>query len=158
MTRLARLIGLLVDGRQFIILLLVGGMAAFGYVHWRSAAADRDGLMHWADQTCEAAGRSFRPEGASMGNWGGACLSEVRRLAKVEEDLKQGSLDSLLQDLERREGKTATDAALAAVMAKRAADAAERMERVNGAVENDIVGGSWACAVNELGGLRSPDC
>ncbi len=146
------------EGRKFAILLIVGGVAAVFYVMWTQAVADRDGLIRWGDQTCEAAGAAFRPHEAKKRAWGAACLIEVRRLAKVERDLTSATAADLIAALERREGKEAADAALAAVMSQRTADAVARMEAADAAVENDRVGAGWACAVNDLGGLRSPGC
>ncbi|WP_312781987.1 hypothetical protein [Brevundimonas sp.] len=142
-------------GRKLLTLLVVMGVAGGLYVRGEIAAHDRDGLTRWGDQACEAAGAPFRPEGVKKRAWGAACLGEIRRLAQVEKDLKQGSLDALLADLERREGREAADAALAAAMSKRTAQVVARMEAADAAVEeDDRVGPGWAAAVNELGGLR----
>lgn len=159
MSAVATLLRLAWEGRKFAILLIVGGVAAVFYVLWTQAQADRDGLVRWGDQTCEAAGAAFRPDGAKKRAWGAACLIEVRRLAKVEKDLNSATAADLIAALERREGKEAADAALAAAMSKRTADTLARMEAADAAVETDNkVGAGWACAVNDLGGLRAPGC
>jgi len=143
-------------GRKLLTLLAVMGVAGGLYVWGESATRDRDSLTRWGDQACEAAASPFRPKGVKKRQWGAACLIEIRRLAQVERDLKQGSLDALLDDLERREGKEAADAALAAAMSKRTAEVVARMEAADAAVqEDDRVGAGWAAAVNELGGLRN---
>ena len=155
MSAVAALLRLAWEGRKFAILLMVGGVAAVFYVLWTQAQADRDGLIRWGDQTCEAAGASFRPYEAKKRAWGAACLIEVRRLAKVENDLHAATAAELIAALDARMGKEAADAALAAAMAKRTAEAVARMEAADAAVQDDRVGGDWAAAVNELGGLRN---
>lgn len=142
-------------GRKLLTLLAVMGVAGGLYVWGERAARDRDSLTVWSDLACTAAGAEFRPEGVKKRQWGAACLAEIKRLAEVEAQVKQGSLDALLADLERREGKEAADAALAAVLSKRTVEAVERMEAADAAVEGDRVDGGWAAAVNELGGLRN---
>lgn len=142
-------------GRKLLTLLAVMVVAGGLYVWGEKARRDRDGLIVWADLACTAAEAEFRPEGAKKRQWGAACLAEVKRLTEVEAQVKQRSLDALLNDLERREDKDAADAALAAVLSKRTVAAVERMEAADAAVEGDRVGGGWAAAVNELGGLRN---
>lgn len=159
MSAVAALLRLAWEGRKFAILLIVGGVAALFYVLWTQAQADRDGLIRWGDQTCEAAGAAFRPHEAPKRAWGAACLIEVRRLAKVEKDLHTATAADLIAALDERMGKEAADAALAAAMSKRTAETLARMEAADAAVQNDNkVGAGWACAVNDLGGLRAPDC
>ncbi|WP_436355687.1 hypothetical protein [Brevundimonas sp. CEF1] len=142
-------------GRKMLTLLVVASAAAGLYVWGETARRDRDALIVWSDLTCTAAGSEFRPAETKKRQWGVACLAEVKRLAAVEEAVKTQNLEALLADLERREGKEAADAALAAVMSQRAADAVVRMEAADAAVEGDRVGSDWAAAVNELGGLRN---
>ncbi len=142
--------------RKAITLVVVLGAAATIYVWWQNAENNRRSLIAAADGICEAAGSPFRPQGVKNSEWGLACLVEVRRLREVESQIAARSLDAMLADLERREGKEAADAALAAVLSKRTADAVLRMERADAAVEQDRVGGDWAAAVNELGGMREP--
>lgn len=146
-------------GRKMLTLLAVMGVAGGLYVWGETARRDRDQLAVWGDLTCTAAGSEFRPAKVKKRQWGVACLAEVRRLGRIEGDLAKGSADALIAALDERMGKEAADAALAAVMSKRAADAAARMEAADAAVqEDDRVGAGWACAVNDLGGLRAPDC
>lgn len=142
-------------GRKMLTLLAVASAAAGLYVWGETGRRDRDALIVWGDLTCAAAGSEFRPDEVKKRQWGVACLAEVKRLVEVEKALKAQNLETLLADLERREGKEAADAALAAVMSQRAADAVARMEAADAAVEGDRVGSDWAAAVNELGGLRN---
>lgn len=123
-----------------------------------TAQRDAKSLASWSDLVCAEANSEFRNDELKKQQWGKQCHEAVQRLAKIETDLQAGSLEALLRDLERRDGKAAADAALAAALAKRAADAAERMEQADAAVESDRVDGSWACAVNGVGGLRAQGC
>ena len=141
-------------GRKLLTLLAVASAAGGLYVWGETARRDRDGLIVWSDLTCTAAGSEFRPADAKKRQWGVACLAEVKRLVDVEQALKTQNIVTLLADLERREGKEAADATLAAAMAQRTADAVARMEAADAAVQGDRVGSGWAAAVNELGGLR----
>lgn len=140
--------------RKLATLAAVIVAAAALYVWWQNAARDRDSLIAAADTICAAAGPEFRPEGVDKRQWGAACLDEVRRLRAVDVDLAKGNVEALLAEAERRAGKESVDAALAAEMSKRTAEAVEQMEAANAAVEDDRVGPGWAAAVNELGGLR----
>ena len=144
--------------RKLLTMLAVLAVASGLYAWGATARRDADTLAKWGDLVCAEAASQFRVATDRKSKWGVQCRTDIQRLAKIEDDLKTGSLDALLADLERRDGKTATDAALAAALAKRAADAAERMEQADAAVEGDRVDGSWACAVNELGGMRAPGC
>lgn len=141
-------------GRKLLTLLAVASAAGGLYVWGETARRDRDALIVWSDLTCTAAGSEFRPAAAKKRQWGVACLAEVKRLVDLEQALKTQNIVTLLADLERREGKEAADAALAAAMAQRTADAVARMEAADAAVQGDRVGSDWAAAVNELGGLR----
>lgn len=145
-------------GTTLILALLVGG--AF-YAQWqlaRDAATraerDRSSLISAADRICEAVHSPFRPEGVKRAQWGMACLTEARRVGRLESDLNAGTADALLQGLDARMGKEAADALLAAAYAKRAAEAAGRLESANAAVEGDTATGAWAGAVNDAAGLR----
>lgn len=145
-------------GTTLIVALLVG--SAF-YVQWQlaataaaRAAADRANLISRADQICEAIHAPFRPEGGKPAAWGAACLTEARRVGRIESDLNAGTADALLQGLDARMGKEAADALLAAAYAKRAAEAVEDLEKANAAIEGDVATGSWAGAINDAAGLR----
>lgn len=152
-------------GRKFWTLLAVIVAAGGFYVQWQfardaatRAAADRASLIAADDGICEAVNAPFRPAGVQRQAWGMACIVEARRLGRIEGDLARGSADALIAALDERMGKEAADAALAAAMSKRTAEAVARMEAADAAVEGDRVGGGWACAVNDLGGLRAPGC
>lgn len=147
--------------RKVLTLLAVLVVGAGFYVQWQTAeigrqraAADRASLIGAADATCAALGSQFRPVGVKREQWGMACLAEAGRLGRIEGDMAQGSLDVAIDAMERRNGKESTDAALAAQMSKRTAEAVQHMEAADAAVQNDRVGAGWAAAVNELGGLQ----
>lgn len=147
--------------RRIVLLTLALAVAAAFYVQWQAAeiqrqraAADRASLIGAADAICAALGAEFRPEGQLRTGWGVACLDEARRLGRMEGDLAAGSLEVALEAMERQHGKEQADAALAAALSQRTAEAVEKMEAANAAVEGDRVGPGWAAAVNELGGLR----
>lgn len=151
--------------RKVATVLLCAGVAAAFYIQWQTAkdaaakaSADRASLIAASDGLCLALKSEFRPVNVRREQWGMACLKEARRLGRIEGDLAQGSADALIAALDERMGKEAADAALAAAMSKRTADAVARMEAADAAVENDRVGAGWACAVNDLGGLRAPGC
>jgi hypothetical protein len=132
--------------------------AAAMWAAWRDAERNRQSLILAADGMCAAAGSEFRPAGAARRDWGVACLDDVRALAAFKADTVAGSLQVALDAMERRQGKEAADAALAAAIARRNQETLERMEAADAAVEGDQVGGPWACAVNDLAGLRAPGC
>lgn len=141
----------------FLIMAVCGAF----YVQWQlsataaaRAAADRASLIAFGDMVCEAINAPFRPEGVKRPMWGAACLIEARRVGALESDLNAGTAEALLQGLDQRMGKEATDALLAAAYAKRAADAADRLENANAAVQDDVATGAWAGAINDRAGLR----
>lgn len=145
-------------GTTLILALVVAG--AF-YAQWQlaataAAAAERNiaSLTAAADGICEAIHSPFRPEDVKREQWGLACLTEARRVGRLESDLNAGTADALLQGLDERMGKEAADALLAAAYAKRAAETADRLESANAAVENDRANGAWAGAINDRAGLR----
>lgn len=145
-------------GTTLFLIMAVG--AAF-YVQWQLAATaaaraerDRTSLIHAADGICEAINSPFRPTGVKREQWGMACIAEARRVGRMEGDLNAGTAEALLQGLDARMGKEAADALLAAAYAKRAAEAASRLESANAAVEGDVATGAWAGAVNDAAGLR----
>lgn len=140
--------------RKFLTLLLVLSAGAAAYYWMEKAKYDRDQYLNQARQICASAGEPFQPEGSKQKDWGKRCNGRVVALVAFRDQVRSGSLDAMLADLERREGKQAADAALAAVYAKRATDALTRMEAADAAVEDDRVGGDWAAAVNDLAGLR----
>jgi len=158
---LSKLLDLLVPHRQWLTLLAVLIAAATIYVWWQRAEAGRLDLIARADGICEAAGTPFRTaliKGRTVTlrqkHWGVACLAEARRLNAIPDQLNAASLDAMLEDLERREGREAVDAALANRQSKRAADAVARMEAADAAVLDDKTTGAWAGAVNDAAGLR----
>lgn len=151
--------------RKVATVVVCAGVAAAFYIQWQTAkdaaakaTADRASLIAASDGLCLALNSEFRPVGVRRAQWGLACLNEARRVGRIEGDLAKGSADALIAALDERMGKEAADAALAAAMSKRTADAVARMEAADAAVENDRVGAGWACAVNDVGGLRAPGC
>lgn len=140
--------------RKFLTLLVVLAGAAAVYFWLEKAKDDRALLLTQAREICASAGEPFQPEGSRQKDWGKRCNGRVVALVAFRDQVRSGSLDAMLADLERREGKQAADAALAAVYAKRATDALTRMEAADAAVKDDRVGGDWAAAVNDLAGLR----
>lgn len=140
--------------RKFLTLLVVLSLGAAAYYWMEQAKDDRDLLLTQAREICATAGEPFQPEGSKQKDWGKRCNGRVAALVSFRDQVRSGSLDAMLADLERREGKQAADAALAAVYAKRATDALTRMEAADAAVKDDRVGGDWAAAVNDLAGLR----
>lgn len=145
-------------GTTLILALLVGG--AF-YAQWQlnataraRAERDRASLISAADGICEAINSPFRPVGVKREQWGLTCISEARRVGRIESDLNAGTAEALLQGLDARMGKEAADALLAAAYAKRAAEAAEGLEKADDAIEGDVATGAWAGAVNDAAGLR----
>lgn len=140
--------------RRFLTLLVLLIGAAAAYFWLEKAKADRALLLIQAREICATVNVPFQPEGSRQKDWGRLCNRRVAELVDYQDKVQSGSLDAMLADLERREGKQAADAALAAVYAKRATDALTRMEAADAAVENDHVGGDWAAAVNDLAGLR----
>lgn len=140
--------------RKFLTLLVVLSLGAAAYYWMEKAKDDRALLLTQAREICASAGEPFQPEGSRQKDWGKRCNGRVAALVAFREQVRSGSLDAMLADMERREGKQAADAALAAVYAKRATDALTRMEAADAAVKDDRVGGDWAAAVNDLAGLR----
>lgn len=145
-------------GTTLVLIMAVCG--AF-YVQWQvnatgraKAEADRKSLISAADGICEAIHSPFRPVGVKREQWGLSCLTEARRVGKLESDLNAGTAEALLQGLDERMGKEAADALLAAAYAKRAAEAAEGLEKADDAIEGDVATGAWAGAVNDAAGLR----
>lgn len=148
------LLALFMANRKFLLFLLVMGAAAGLWFWMEKAKDDRALLLTQAREICAVAGEPFQPEGSKQKDWGRACRGRVVALVSFRDQVRTGSLDAMIADLERREGKEAADAALAAVYAKRATDALTRMEAADAAVKDDRVGGDWAAAVNDLAGLQ----
>lgn len=146
-------LALLKSNRKFLTLLVVMAAAAAAWFWLEKAKDDRTHLLTRAREICTAAGEPFQPEGARQKDWGLACQGRVVALVQYRDKVRAGSLDAMIADLERREGKEAADAALAAAYARRANDALTRMEAADAAVKDDHVGGDWAAAVNDLAGL-----
>lgn len=142
------------SNRQFLTLLLVLASAAAIWWWLEQAKADRAQLLAQAREICATAGQPFQPDGSRQREWGEACRAQVADLVAFRDQTRGQSLNALIDDLERREGKEAADAALAAAYARRANDALTRMEAADAAVQDDRVGGDWAAAVNDLAGLR----
>lgn len=149
------------SARTFLTLAVVLVAAATLYVWWQGAEtarlkalAERNDLWSRAVNICEAAGLPFSPTGTQRPDAGVACLQTVRELRAFRRETVTGSLDVALAAIERQRGKEAADAALALAYGQRASEALSRMEAADAAVEDDRVGGGWAAAVNELGGLR----
>ena len=149
------------SARTFLTLAVVLAAAATLYVWWQGAEtarlkalAERNDLWARAVNICEAAGMPFSPTGTQRGDAGVVCLQTVRELRAFRRETVTGSLDVALAAIERQRGKEAADAALALAYGQRASEALSRMEAADAAVEDDRVGGGWAAAVNELGGLR----
>lgn len=142
------------SNRQFLTLLLVLASAAAIWWWLEQAKADRALLLAQAREICATAGEPFQPDGSKQKDWGYRCNGRVAALIAFREKTRGASLNALIEDLERREGKEAADAALAAAYARRANDALTRMEAADAAVKDDHVGGDWAAAVNDLAGLR----
>lgn len=133
-------------------------VAAASLYGWGLAGRlDRDQLLAISERTCEAVGVQFRPDGEKKTR-GVACQAEIRRLVKLEKDLVAGSLDELVREIERREGRAAVDAGLATLYRERIAAAEVAYREAEDGVAGDQVGRDWACAVNELGGLRGRGC
>lgn len=147
-------LALIMANRKFLTLLVVLAGAAAAYFWLEKAKDDRALLLTQAREICATAGEPFQPEGSKQKVWGKRCNGRVAALVAFRDQVRTGSLDAMIEDLERREGKEAADAALAAVYAKRATDALTRMEAADAAVKDDRVGGDWAAAVNDLAGLR----
>ncbi|KQR52975.1 hypothetical protein [Brevundimonas sp. Leaf168] len=144
--------------RKFLTLLVVLVGAAAIYFWLEKAKDDRAQLLTQADRICDTAGEPFQPQGSDQDDWGRRCLGRVVVLKAYYDQTQQGSLDALIDAFEAQRGKDLTDAALAAAMSKRAADAVANMEAENAAVENDRVGLGFACALNDLGGLPGDGC
>lgn len=140
--------------RKFLTLLVVLAGAASVYFWMEKAKDDRALLLTQAREICASAGEPFQPEGSKQKDWGKRCNGRVAALVDYRNKVQAGSLEAAYADIERREGKEAADAALAAAYAKRATDALTRMEAADAAVKDDRVGGDWAAAVNDLAGLR----
>lgn len=144
--------------RKFLTLLVVLVGAAAIYFWLEKAKDDRAMLLAQATGVCAEAGVAFQPEGSKQKQWGQACAQQVRALRAYREETERGSADILRATLERQLGKNNADAVLAAIYAKRANEALIRMEAENAKVENDVVGAGYACALNDLGGLRADGC
>lgn len=150
--------------RKMLTLVLALAIGAGFYVQWQAAAIERANaatnaarLLGYSDTVCAALGVVAPAESAAKAErdgWATLCLAEAQRLGAIEEDLAEGTAESLLAGLDARLGQEAADALLAAALAKRAAEAAERLENANAAVENDVATGAWAGAINDAAGLR----
>lgn len=141
-------------GRKLLTLVAVLVAAATVYVWWQTAEKNRTSLIAAADGICEAAGQPFRPQGVENRDWGLTCLERVRWLRRVETDLANESLNTAIDAMNDQAAKVNADASRAASMARRTDQRLQRMEQADAAVQDDIVGPSWAGSVNDLGGLR----
>jgi hypothetical protein len=154
----ARLLGLLGEHRKLLTGFALLVAAAAMWAAWQDAKAHRESLTRAGDAICAAAGAEFRPDDVARRDWGVACVRQVQALAAFRDETVSGSLQVALDAMERRQGKEAADAALAAALARRNQETLERMEAADAAVEGDRVDGAWTCAVNDLAGLRAPGC
>lgn len=164
MSWLLSLLGLAKANRKMLTILLALAVGSAFYVQWQFAAlsASRAATAHakllgYSDAVCGSLGVPLPAPDAdaeTRGAFAAACQAEAGRLGAIEGDLATGSLDTVLDAMARQHGKEQVDAALAAAMSKRTADAVAQMEAANAAIEDDRVGSGWAAAVNELGGVR----
>lgn len=152
------ILALLKSSRKFLTLLAVLVGLAAAYFWLEKAKDDRAQLLNQATLICAAAGEPFQPEGARQADWGRACLGRATALRAFYDQTQAGSLDALIDAFEAQQGRDQTDAALAAAMSKRTAQAVANMEAANAAVENDRIGAGFACALNDLGGLHGAGC
>jgi len=153
----AAILATLKAGRKVLTFAVVLIAAASWYVQAQLTAHRERDLLTRAEKICAATAGTTPAEPfvvARRGDWGVACLDRVADLALFRAQTVEGSLSEAVSAMEAREGKQATDAALAAAMAARTNDTLKRMEAADAAVENDRVGPGWAAAVNDLGGLR----
>jgi hypothetical protein len=144
-------------GRKLLTLLLVLVAAATIYVQWQVAEHEKRDLKTRAERICAATAGATPAVpfvNGKRGDWGVACLDRVSQLALFRAQTVEGSLSEAIKDLDARNGKQSTDAALAAAYAARTNDTLKRMEEADAAIQNDRVGPGWAAAVNDLGGLR----
>lgn len=139
--------------RKDAVMLLVAIGAAAIYAWGAIGRADRASIVAWADTVCASAGSEYQP---AEGKRGAACRSRVADLAKQEHDTAVQSAAILAQAATDREAKATRDAAQARATAADARAAADAMEKANGDVSGDRVGGAWFGALNRVGGLRAP--
>lgn len=144
--------------RKFLTLVLVLIAGAAAYFWMEKAKADRAGLLAQAREICATSGEPFQPEGSKQADWGRRCNGRVAALVRFHAETVSGSNEVLRHALERQLGKSDADAVLAAIYAKQASEALTRMEAENAKVENDVVGAGYACALNDLAGLRADGC
>lgn len=137
--------------RQILVGLAAGG-AVLAVLAWgRHGYAERDELAAFAQEICAAAQSEYAPakETAGVG-----CKKAVAELAAFRSETNAASAEILagaIADASTRNTKAAEQARRAADAARAAA---QHMEAVDAAVEDDRVGRAWFDALNRAGGLR----
>ena len=137
--------------RRFLAVLIIGG-ALLALLTWAGRGYhERDALRAWADIQCAAAGSAYAPTKTRPGE---ACGQAIAGLAAFKAQTDQESAQILadaMADAATRNTKAAEQARQAAAAAR---VAAQHMEAVDAAVEDDRVGSDWFDALNRAGGLR----
>ncbi|PZR37173.1 hypothetical protein [Caulobacter segnis] len=137
--------------RQILIGLVAGG-SVLALVAWgRHGYAERDKLAADAQQICATAQSDYAPAKETAGV---TCRKAIAELARFKVETNAASAEILagaMADATTRNTKAAEQARQAADAARAAA---QHMEAVDAAVEDDRVGRAWFDALNRAGGLR----
>lgn len=172
LTKIAAKIGLkaafgwISGNSQFLVLLILGAVAAYLYADGAAVRRDRERITATADLICSAAGVDFAASASVQTSTkgkrvfvahprGAICLRTVRDLAAFKADTSRITAETLTAAMNDRDAKSGHDAARAATDARAARAATERMEKADAEVdESNRVDRSWFGAFNDLAGLR----
>ena len=151
MTALARIWAAITGARDWLLLLAIGAVVAWGWAQIGALRADRDALLSIARQACAAVGSDLEPKDAPRGR---GCVSAIVAMKSLQSETDRETANVLAQAMQDRNGKLAADAASARADAQAAAAARQRMEAADAATEDDRVGSHWLSAFNNLAGLH----
>ncbi len=151
---------------EWLVLLAVAGVGAWLYAQLGQVRADRDRLAHFAEVACASSGAPFPASRVAAKDAKGKavvlyypagklCGARILALAKFERETDAATASTLATAMNDHDRKAGEDAARAALDAKAARAATERMEKADAEIDqSNRVGGSWFDAVNDVGGLR----
>lgn len=149
------------------VALLSAAVALLGvYVLFQRLEADRDALLHFAQEACARGGQAFdasvdpvrdaRGKPALVKHKRGVlCMARIAALADFERDTAIATASTLAKSQQDQDAKNDQDRTAARANEARAAAAIAAMEKQNATVKtDDRVDGDWFARLNDLAGMH----
>jgi hypothetical protein len=135
--------------REFLMLLVVAGVAAYLWFLFETTRSERDRALAWRTTVCSSVGADdAKPI---------ECQQRIAHLAAFERDTLASSNSVRAAAAQQHVTKAAADVEAADRDRAIAGAAYHEMEQANAAIgQDDYVDGDWFAALNRTGGLRAP--